>query len=116
MYAVGVAVAFPPVQETPVPVNFPKTGHMTEQMAKIAAHNIVAEIQGGEKQTHDLMVECIMDMGDEAAHMVADPVRPPRNVSRMSKGKRWLWAKQFFANYYLWKMRRGATRSPKWVW
>ena len=116
IYAVGVAVALPPVEETPVPVNFPKTGHMTEQMAKIAAQNIAAEIFGGESTSHDLMAECIMDMGDEAAHMIADPIRPPRNISEMSKGKRWLWAKKFFANYYLWKMKRGATRSPKWVW
>ncbi len=116
IYAVGVAVALPPVEETPVPVNFPKTGHMTEQMAKIAAHNIAADIIGGEKTSHELMAECIMDMGDEAVHIVADPVRPPRNVSELSKGKRWLWAKRFFSNYYLWKLRRGATRSPKWVW
>jgi sulfide:quinone oxidoreductase len=89
---------------------------MTEQMAKIAAQNIAAEILGGQSISHELMAECIMDMGDEAAHMVADPIRPPRNVSKMSKGKRWLWAKRFFANYYLWKMKHGATRSPKWVW
>jgi sulfide:quinone oxidoreductase len=43
VYAVGVAVGFPPVEETRVPVNFPKTGHMTEQMAIVAAHNIAAE-------------------------------------------------------------------------
>ncbi len=116
IYAVGVAIALPPVEETPVPVNFPKTGHMTEQMAKIAAKNIAADILSTEKMTHDLMVECIMDMGNEGAHLVADPVRPPRNVSRLNSGKRWLWAKRFFANYYLWKLRRGANRSPKWVW
>jgi sulfide:quinone oxidoreductase len=116
VYAVGVAVALPPVEETPVPVNFPKTGHMTEQMARIAAKNIAADIVGTEKTTHDLRVECIMDMGNEGAHIVADPVRPPRNVTRLSNGKRWLLAKQFFANYYLWKLRRGANRSPKWVW
>ena len=116
IYAVGVAVALPPVEETPVPVNFPKTGHMTEQMAKIAARNIAADIRGGEKSADHLIAECIMDMGDQAAHMVANPIRPPRNVSEMSKGRRWLWAKKFFANYYLWKMRHGATRSPKWVW
>ncbi len=116
IYAVGVAVALPPVEETPVPVNFPKTGHMTEQMAKIAARNLAADIQGGDKTSHELMAECIMDMGDEGAHIVADPVRPPRNVSELSKGRRWLWAKKFFSDYYLWKMKRGATRSPKWVW
>ncbi len=116
IYAVGVAVALPPVEETPVPVNFPKTGHMTEQMASIAAKNIAADILGTERTTHELMAECIMDMGDEGAHIVADPVRPPRNVSNLSSGKRWLWAKRFFANYYLWKLRRGANKGPKWVW
>lgn len=116
IYAVGVAVALPPVEETTVPVNFPKTGHMTEQMARIAAKNIAADILGKEKTTHELMVECIMDMGDEGAHIIADPVRPPRNISALSSGRRWLWAKRFFSNYYLWKMRRGANKSPKWVW
>lgn len=116
IYAVGVAVALPPVEQTPVPVNFPKTGHMTEQMARIAANNIAADILGKQKITHELMAECIMDMGDEGVHIVADPVRPPRNVSHLSSGKRWLWAKRFFADYYLWKLHRGANRSPKWVW
>ena len=116
IYAVGVAVALPTVGETEVPVNFPKTGHMTEQMAGIAAKNIAADILGTQKTTHELMAECIMDMGDEGAHIVADPVRPPRNVSDLSSGKRWLWAKRFFANYYLWKLRHGANKSPKWVW
>ena len=116
IYAVGVAVALPPVEETLVPVNFPKTGHMTEQMARIAAKNIAADILGTEKTSHQLMAECIMDMGNEGAHIVADPVRPPRNISRFSSGKRWLWAKRFFADYYLWKLRRGSNRSPKWVW
>ena len=60
IYAVGVAVALPPVADTPVPVNFPKTGHMTEQMAKIAARNLAADIAGGAKVSHELMAECII--------------------------------------------------------
>ena len=116
IYTVGVAVAFPPVDETPVPVNFPKTGHMTEQMAKLAAHNIAVDIQGGKKQSRDLFVQCIMDMGDKGMNMVADPVRPPRNIVKMSEGKRWLWAKKIFAHYYLWHIKRGGVRSPRWVW
>jgi len=110
IYAVGVAVAFPPVDETPVPVNFPKTGHMTEQMAAMAAHNICADISGGEKRARELRVECILDMGGSAVHMKADPVRPPRNVAVMSEGRRWLWAKKIFERYYLWNAARG--KSP----
>ena len=107
VYAVGVAVGYPPVDQTPVPVNFPKTGHMTVQMAKTAAHNIAAAIKGGEPMTRPPFVECIMDMGDTAARMLADPVRPPRNRVEMSVGRRWLWAKQAYAPYFTWKMKTG---------
>ncbi len=116
IYAVGVAVAYPPVDETPVPVNFPKTGHMTEQMAAIAAHNIAADIQGGDRLARDLWVDCIMDMGATGAHMRADPVRPPRNVAKVGEGRRWLWAKRLFERYYLWRARRGKTISSGWGW
>jgi len=109
VYAVGVAVAYPPVEQTPVPVNFPKTGHMTVQMAKTAAQNIVAAIRGGAHVTRLPFVECIMDMGNTAARMLADPVRPPRNEVKMSVGRRWLWAKRAFAPYTLWKLRTGRT-------
>ena len=107
VYAVGVAVAYPPVDQTPVPVNFPKTGHMTVQMAKAAARNIVAAITGGEPLHRPPFVECIMDMGDTAARMLADPVRPPRNRVRMDVGRRWLWAKKLYAPWFTWKLRTG---------
>jgi len=116
IHAVGVAVAFPPVDETPIPVNFPKTGHMTQQMADFAAHNIAAQFLGREKKTRELFAECILDMGDRAVYMKADPVRPPRNVSEMSQGKRWLWAKKLFERYYLSRARRGNSVSAGWGW
>jgi sulfide:quinone oxidoreductase len=112
VYAVGVAVAYPPVDETPVPVNFPKTGHMTVQMAKAAARNIASDLQGGERVTRPPFVHCIMDMGDTAARMQADPVRPPRNRVGMSMGRRWLWAKRAYEPYFLWKMKTGSTWWP----
>lgn len=116
IYSVGVAVAFPPVDQTEVPVNFPKTGHMTEQMAAIAAHNIATEIQGGEMSSHPLSVECILDMGDRAARISAEPARPPRNIAKLSEGRRWLWAKRVFEHYYLWKAKRGKTVSSGLGW
>ena len=116
IYAVGVAVALPPVEETLVPVNFPKTGHMTEQMARITAQSIVAEIQGGETTPRPLLVECILDMGNTAAHIKADPVRPPRNIVKLSEGKRWLWAKRSFERYYLWRAKRGKSMFSGWGW
>lgn len=112
VYAVGVAVAYPPVDETPVPVNFPKTGHMTVQMAKAAARNIAVDLQGGVRVTRPPFVHCIMDMGNTAVRMQADPVRPPRNHVGMSVGQRWLWAKRAYEPYFLWKMKSGSTWLP----
>ncbi len=116
IYAAGVAVAFSPVDETPVPVNFLKTAHMTEQMAEAVAHNIAADVEGGEKKSRPLYAECILDMGDGAVRLKVNPVRPPRNVADISEGKRWLWAKRFFERYYLWKAKRGKTVSSGLGW
>ncbi len=108
VYAVGVAVAMAPVSQTPVPVNFPKTGHMTEQMATIAAADIAARIEGGEGQTAELGARCIMDMGDRGIYLAVDPVRPPRNkIPEVSQGRRWLLAKRAFERLYLFRARRG---------
>ncbi|MDA8367963.1 MAG: FAD/NAD(P)-binding oxidoreductase [Actinomycetota bacterium] len=112
VYAVGVAVALPPVGETPVPVNFPKTGHMTEQMAQIAASDIVARIGGREGATAELSARCVLDMGDRGAYLAVDPVRPPRNtIPTVSEGRRWLLAKRAFERTYLWHVRHG-RRMP----
>ena len=46
IYAVGVCVAIPPVEATPVPTGAPKTGYMIESMVTATAHNIRAELDG----------------------------------------------------------------------
>ena len=108
VYAVGVAVALPPVDATAVPVNFPKTGHMTEQMAKIVAADLAARLQGHEAPTAELSARCILDMGDRAAYLAVDPVRPPRNrIPTVSEGRQWLVAKMAFERAYLAFARRG---------
>lgn len=113
VYAVGVAVALPPVEETPVPVNFPKTGTMTEQMGRAAALSIAASIKDkpGPIQA-PIGASCVMMMGDTAAYMRADPVRPPRNESELRAGRQWLWAKQMIEPYILWKLKHGAMWLP----
>ncbi|HZJ25978.1 MAG TPA: FAD-dependent oxidoreductase [Acidimicrobiia bacterium] len=117
VYAAGVAVAMAPVEDTPVPVNFPKTGHMTEQMATIAAHNLVADVRGTEPSSHPLGTECILDMGDRGVHIKVDPVRPPRNeIPTVTDGRRWLWAKRAFERFYLARAKRGRTGTRGWGW
>lgn len=117
VYAVGVAVALAPVEETAVPVNFPKTGHMTEQMALIAARDIAARIEGHEGKTAELSARCVLDMGDRGIYLAVDPVRPPRGrIPTVSEGRRWLLVKRAFERAYLWQARRGRSLPTSVGW
>jgi hypothetical protein len=49
IYSAGVAVGTAPPGPTAVPAGVPKTGHMSETMAKVAARNIAADLRGGER-------------------------------------------------------------------
>ncbi|MBS0310690.1 MAG: FAD-dependent oxidoreductase, partial [Proteobacteria bacterium] len=48
VFSVGVCVAIPPVEATPLPVGVPKTGYMIESMVTATAHNIRALLDGKE--------------------------------------------------------------------
>jgi len=113
IFSVGVAVAIAPPEQTPVPTGVPKTGFMTEAMAKDTALSIAAEITGKPMpETEPVGALCIMDMGNTAALMKAFPVLPPRKKAELKEGIRYRWAKQAFEKYYLWKIKRGMTQLP----
>lgn len=113
IFSVGVAIAIAPPEQTPVPTGVPKTGFMTEAMAKDTALSIAAEIAGKPMpETEPVGALCIMDMGNTAALMKAYPVLPPRKESELKEGVRYRWAKQAFEKYYLWKIKRGLTNLP----
>jgi sulfide:quinone oxidoreductase len=110
IYSVGVCVAIPPVEVTPVPTGAPKTGYMIESMVMAAARNIRAALDGEEpshKATWNAV--CLADFGDTGIAFVALPQIPPRNVNWFSEG-RWVHlAKVAFEKYFLRKMRRGTS-------
>ncbi|MHB1652576.1 MAG: NAD(P)/FAD-dependent oxidoreductase [Desulfitobacteriaceae bacterium] len=115
IYAVGVAVALAPKEATPVPTGVPKTGYMTEHMAKVAAHNIAAEILGGTKKSHpvkELDGTCIADLGKSAALIIAKPALPPRQKTYLRKARWAHWLKIIFERYFLFKLKRGAMNLP----
>jgi sulfide:quinone oxidoreductase len=112
VYTVGVAMALAPPEQTPVPTGVPKTGFMTEHMAKIAAKNITASIKGEGLVTHDLNVFCVLDAGGKATLLYADPVLPPRNKIYLKETRLGHKYKKLFERYFLWKMRHGLTRLP----
>jgi sulfide:quinone oxidoreductase len=113
IFAVGVAMAIAPPEQTPVPVGVPKTGFMTLRMAKTAAATISAEVTGRiPLPGGEIGVVCLMDMGNTAAFMKAYPVLPPRQSSYMKKAIWAKWLKTGFEKYFLWKMKRGLSALP----
>ncbi|MFN4349654.1 MAG: NAD(P)/FAD-dependent oxidoreductase [Hylemonella sp.] len=110
IYAVGVCVAIPPVETTPVPTGAPKTGYMIESMVTATAHNIRDELDGKEPSTKATWnAVCLADFGDTGACFVALPQIPPRNVNWFSQGKWVHLAKIAFEKYFMRKMKAGTS-------
>lgn len=112
IYAVGVCIAIPPVETTPVPTGTPKTGYMIESMVCATAHNIADAIKGKEGRHEGTWnAICLADMGDTGVAFVAMPQIPPRNVAWMRKGKWVHLAKIAFEKYFIKKMKKGSTEN-----
>ena len=103
---------------------------MSEVMAKIAAHNIITDIEDRDcgyghasvsraghhhheelpfPQIHGL---CIMDAGKQGVIMLSDHIFAPRKFQILIPGPWSHWAKILFEKYYLWKMKHGVTYLP----
>ncbi|MBI5197883.1 MAG: FAD-dependent oxidoreductase [Nitrospirae bacterium] len=110
IYAAGVCVAIPPVEQTPVPTGAPKTGYMIESMVSAAVHNIKADIENNPKrETATWNAVCLADMGDTGIAFVALPQMAPRDLTWAKKGKWVHLAKIALEKYFLYKMKRGVS-------
>lgn len=112
IFAVGVCVAIPPVEVTPVPTGTPKTGYMIESMVTATARNIAALLAGRavtEQATWNAV--CLADFGDNGAAFVALPQIPPRNVNWFAQGKWVHLAKIGYEKYFMRKMKQGTTET-----
>jgi sulfide:quinone oxidoreductase len=110
IYAVGVCVAIPPVEATPVPTGAPKTGYMIESMVTATVRNIRDQLDGKEpaaKATWNAI--CLADFGDGGVAFVALPQIPPRNVNWFAQGKWVHLAKIAFEKYFMRKMKKGTS-------
>jgi sulfide:quinone oxidoreductase len=110
IYSIGVSIAIPPVEKTPVPVGAPKTGYMIESMVSTTAHNIAEELAGKEP-THVATWNalCLADFGDSGVAFLAMPQIPPRNTTWSAQGKWVHWAKIGFEKYFMRKIRKGIS-------
>ena len=111
IYSVGVCVAIPPVEATPVPTGTPKTGYMIEihgdrHGAQHPRRSWTAS-EPDQKATWNAI--CLADFGDTGAAFVALPQIPPRNVNWFKEGKWVHLAKVAFEKYFMRKMKKGTT-------
>jgi sulfide:quinone oxidoreductase len=110
IYSLGVCIAIPPVEATPVATGTPKTGYMIESMVAATAHNISNNIKGNTPETVATWnAFCLADMGDTGAAFIAVPQIPPRNLTWAKKGKWVHWSKVAFEKYFIYNMKRGST-------
>jgi sulfide:quinone oxidoreductase len=110
IYSVGVCVAIPPVEVTPVPTGTPKTGYMIESMVTATAENIAAELRGQQPESKATWnAICLADFGDNGVAFVALPQIPPRNVNKFYEGKWVHTAKIAFEKYFIRKMKKGTS-------
>jgi len=110
IYSLGVCIAIPPVEATPVATGTPKTGYMIESMVAATAHNISNDIKGNTPETVATWnAFCLADMGDTGAAFIAVPQIPPRNITWAKKGKWVHWSKIAFEKYFIYNMKRGST-------
>jgi sulfide:quinone oxidoreductase len=110
VFAVGVCVAIPPYEQTPVPVGVPKTGYMIESMVSAVSENIADLIAGKEPHREPTWnAVCLADFGDSGVAFVALPQIPPRNMNWAGQGYWVHLAKVAFERYFLRKVRRGSS-------
>lgn len=110
VYAAGISVFVPPVGGTPVACGVPKTGYPSEQMAKIAAKNIAADIEGGEHVTlpfAEITALCILDTGNMGMMILGDHMLGDRKHELIVPGPQAHWAKVGFEKYFMYSRKHG---------
>ncbi len=110
VYAAGVDVAVAPPQKTEVPAGVPKTGQMSEVMAKVAAQNMAADIQGGERREmpmSEMEAVCILDAGNAGIIFKADHVLGESEHPHVMAGPQAHWAKIAFEKIFMGSRKRG---------
>lgn len=83
----------------------PKAGLFAHGQAEVVAHNIAADISGGEKRKYDGKGFCFIEAGFGKAGIASGEFySEPRNVNikRPSVSRIWHWGKILFEKYWLW--------------
>ncbi len=104
VFACGVAISLPAPSITKVPCAVPKTGYLSEEMAKIVAHNVIASMENKPlkaKKPGEIDAKCIMDAGNNGIIMMSDHFLEPRQHAWLIPGPEAHYAKLAFEKYFL---------------
>ena len=113
VFAAGVAIAIAPPAPTQVPAGVPKTAQMTETMAKVAVHNIAADIDGSDRHLlplDELNAVCILDAGNNGVIFKASHVLAKNGIGKhahVMAGPQAHWAKVAFEHVFIGSRKRG---------
>lgn len=113
VYAAGVDVAISPPAPTLIPAGVPKTGYMSEHMAKVAAQNIAADLGGAPRRSvplDELGAVCVLDGGNTGVILKTDRVLGDAEHPHLIAGPQAHWAKIAFEKYFMATRRRGFVR------
>lgn len=108
VYAAGMCVSLDPPAPTQVPCGVPKSGYLSEEMAKLVAYNIAADIDGEKRVALDpqsIDAKAILDAGDGGLILAADRFLSPREHAWVIPGPEAHWAKLAYERWFI------ATRS-----
>lgn len=101
-----------PPEKTQVPAGVPKTGQMSETMAKVAAENIVSDLEGRAKwemPMDELAAVCVLDAGNTGIIFKADHVldKTKEPSAHIMAGPQAHWAKLAFERIFISSRKRG---------
>jgi len=110
IFACGVAVHIDPPEATRIPCAVPRTGYISEEMARVVAYNIAAVLKGRRPVAlppSSIDAKYVLDAGNTGIIFSSDHFIGPRDHTWLIPGPEAHWAKVAFEKYFLATRRRG---------
>ena len=110
VYACGVAVHIHPPDATRVPCAVPRTGYLSEEMARVVAYNVAAAIEHRRPvalPAESIDAKYLLDAGNTGLIMSSDHYLAPREHAWILPGPEAHWAKVAHEKYFLMTRRHG---------
>lgn len=112
VYAVGVCVAHPPVDTTPVPVGVPSSVYSIQNEVDTVVQNVLAEQRGADLVSNvPRRARWLADIGEGGARFLSEPQIPLRNINWLKQGKWVHLAKVDFEKYFINRIKLRPTRA-----